>query len=210
MHGENHNKNQQASLKVCHDCDLVQETPPVLPGEIARCIRCQAILERHRTNSLDRSLALALTGFILFIMSNLFPLLSLKAGGLELDSTLLSSSIELFRIERPFLALLVFFTTILFPLISLSGMVFVLGSVKIGHNSHWIGPIFRFLHSTEVWGMLEVFLLAIIVAGVKLGDIAEIIPGISLYSFFALVFVLAMLSSTLDPSDVWQHQDIKL
>ena len=206
MQGEKH-KHTQRVLRICHDCDLIQEIPPLKAGKTARCIRCHSILERHRTNSLDRSLALALTGIILFILSNLFPLLSLKAGGVALDSTLLSSSIELFRIDRPLLSLLVFFTTILFPALSLAGMVYVLGSVKLGHNSQWIGPIFRFLRSTDVWGMLEVFLLAIIVAGVKLGDLAEIIPGISLYSFFALVIILALLSSTLDPDDVWQHQE---
>ena len=210
MHGEIHHNNGHHSIRICHDCDLIQEAPLLHQGKTARCIRCNSILERHRINSLNRSLALAITGIILFVLSNLFPLLSLKAGGLELDSNLLSSSIELFRIDRPFLALLVFFTTILFPVVSLAGMVYILGSVKIGHNSRWIGPIFRFLHSTEVWGMLEVFLLAIIVAGVKLGDIAEIIPGTSLYSFFALVVILAMLSSSLDPDDVWQHQEITL
>ncbi len=194
-------------LKVCHDCDLVQETPTLDIGETARCLRCHSILEKHRTNSLNRSLALAMTGIILFFLSNLFPLLSIKAGGLILDSTLFSASVELFRIDRPFLSILVFLTTVIFPALSLVGMVYVLGSVKIGHKSHRIGPVFRFLRSTEIWGMLEVFLLAIIVAGVKLGDLAEVIPGISLYSFFSLIIILALLSSTLDPDDVWQHQE---
>ncbi len=210
MQGEKANStsslSKQRFLKICHDCDLIQEIPLLSEGKTARCLRCHSTLEKHRINSLNRSLALALTGIILFILSNLFPLLSLKAAGLSLDSTLLSTSIELFLIDRPFLSILVLFTTIIFPALSLMGMVYVLGSVKIGHESHHIGPIFRFLRSTEVWGMLEVFLLAIIVAGVKLGDLAEVIPGISLYSFFALIVILALLSSTLDPDDVWQHQ----
>ena len=209
MQGETTNidNSNKTFLKICHDCDLIQEIPVLDEGKVARCVRCRSILKKHHTNSLNRSLALAITGIILFILSNLFPLLSLKAGGLSLDSTLFSTSIELFRIERPFLALLVFFTTIVFPALSLTGMVYVLGSVKIGHQSHQIGPIFRFLRSTEIWGMLEVFLLALIVAGVKLGDLAEVIPGISVYSFFTLIVILALLSSTLDPDDVWQHQE---
>ncbi len=205
MQGES--TNNEKVLKICHDCDLIQEIPLLGKRKTARCIRCHSILEKHRVNSLNRSLSLAMTGVILFLLSNLFPLLSLKAGGLALDSTLFSTSVELFQIDRPFLAILVFFTTIVFPALSLMGMVYVLGSVKLGHNSHRIGPIFRFLRSTEVWGMLEVFLLAIIVAGVKLGDIAEVIPGISLYSFFMLIVILALLSATLDPDDVWRHQE---
>jgi paraquat-inducible protein A len=207
MQGENTSNN--SFLRICHDCDLIQEIPPVDKGHIARCLRCSAILERHRVNSLDRSLALAMTGIILFIMSNLFPLLSLKAGGLALESTLLSTSFELFKIDRPLLSILVLFTTNIFPALSLTGTIYLLGSVKLGLSSPFVGSVFRFLHSTEIWGMLEVFLLAIIVAGVKLGDIAEIIPGTSLYSFFALIFVLTLLSSSLDPYDIWQHQEEK-
>ncbi len=206
MQGEQTNSDGKF-LKICHDCDLIQEIPPLNQGTTARCLRCNFILGRHRVNSLNRSLALALTGTILFIISNLFPLLTLKAGGLSLDSTLFSTSVELFRINRPFLSLLVFFTTIVFPALGLAGIIYLLGSVKLGHNSPWIGPIYRFLRSTEIWGMLEVFLLAIIVAGVKLGDTADIIPGISLYSFFLLVVILTLLSSSLDSNDIWRHQE---
>jgi len=206
MLGEQANSDDKF-LKICHDCDLIQEIPALKEGTTARCLRCNFILERHRVNSLNRSLALALTGTILFMLSNLFPLLTIKAGGLSLDSTLFSTSIELFRINRPFLSILVFFTTIVFPALSLAGILYLLGSVKLGHNSPWVGPIYRFLRSTEIWGMLEVFLLAIIVAGVKLGDTADIIPGISLYSFFTLVVILALLSSSLDPNDIWRHQE---
>lgn len=202
-------KSKQAHkrLRICHDCDLIQQIPVLQIRQTARCIRCGSVLERHRPNSLNRSLALAITGIILFLLSNLFPLLSLKAQGISLDSTLFSASVELFLIDRPFLAILVFFTTIAFPSFSLSGMVYVLASVKFNYHNKNIGPLFRFLKSTEIWGMLEVFLLAIIVAGVKLGDLAEVIPGISLYSFFALVFVLAFLGKSMNPNDVWEHQE---
>lgn len=193
-------------LRVCQDCDLLQKIPALQVGQVIRCARCKSVLEKKRYRSLDRSLALTLTGLILFFLSNIFPLLTLKAQGLAFDANLISTSIELFRIDRPFLSILVFITTIVVPLFSLLGMMFVFVSVKMHWHNEYIGPVFRYLHSTQVWGMLEVFLLAIIVAGVKLADLAEVIPGISLYSFFALILVLAMLGSTLSPDEIWDHE----
>lgn len=197
---------QKTHLRVCQDCDLLQNIPELQVGQVIRCARCHSVLEKKRYHSLDRSLALALTGLILFVLSNIFPLLTLKAQGVAFDANLLAASIELFRIDRPFLGILVFLTTIVIPLFSLLGMLFVFMSVKMDWHNDYVGPIFRYLHSTEVWGMLEVFLLAIMVAGVKLADLAEVIPGISLYSFFALILVLAMLGSTLSPDEIWDHE----
>lgn len=197
---------QKTHLRVCQDCDLLQKIPELQAGQVIRCARCRSVLEKKRYHSLDRSLALALTGLILFFLSNLFPLLTLKAQGVAFDANLIAASIELFRIDRPFLSILVFATTIVVPLFSLLGMLFVFMSVKMHWHSEYIGPIFRYLHSTEIWGMLEVFLLAIMVAGVKLADLAEVLPGISLYSFFALILVLAMLGSTLSPDEIWDHE----
>ncbi|CAA6808999.1 MAG: Paraquat-inducible protein A [uncultured Thiotrichaceae bacterium] len=197
---------QKAHLRVCGECDLLQKTPELQAGQLIRCVRCQSIIEKKRYHSLDRSLALVLTGLILFFLSNMFPLLTLKAQGVEFDTNLIASSIELLRIDRPFLAILVFVTTIVVPMFSLFGMLFVFMSVKMRWHNEYVGPIFRYLHNTQVWGMLEVFLLAIMVAGVKLADLAEVIPGISLYSFFALILVLATLGSTLSPDEIWDHE----
>lgn len=194
-----------AHLKVCHYCDLVQHTPTFSGAKTVRCARCHSVITKHRSNSLERSLALAVTGLIFFIVSNLYPLLSIKAGGLVLDASLLSSSIELYKIDHPFLGLLVLLTTFIFPLLSLLGIIYILTIIKLNRYSTFIPPFFRFLRRTEIWGMLEVFLLALIVAGVKLADMVTVIPGISLYSFFSLIIILAWLNTTLEPEKVWER-----
>jgi paraquat-inducible protein A len=114
--------------------------------------------------------------------------------------------------DRPLLAILVLFTTIIFPLLSLTGMVIVLIAVKIKRIQRaFIAPLFRFLMSTDAWGMLEVFLLAVLVAVVKLGDMVDIVIGVSMYAFIALIVVLTLLSLSLDPEDIWQElrKDVK-
>lgn len=194
-----------AHLKICHHCDLVLNIPNISGAKTIRCPRCHSIISKHRNHSLERSFALSVTGLIFFITSNLFPLLSIKTGGLILDASLLSGSIELYKVEHPFLALLVFITTFVFPLVSLVGMIYILTMIKLNRHASIIAPFFRFLRHTAVWSMLEVFLLAIIIAAVKLADTVEVIPGISLYSFSLLVVILAWISATIEPEKIWEN-----
>ena len=187
----------------CPDCDLIQHIPTLAIGESAHCIRCDATLYRNQKNSVDRSLAFAITGLILFLIANMFPLLSLKALGVTQDGTLMSTAISLFEAERPFLGLIIFLTTIAFPATTLLGTIYVLLQVKMNKINSITAPLFRFLRSTEAWGMLEIFMLAVLVAVVKLGDLADVILGFSLYAFCLLIVTLTLLSYSLNPHDVW-------
>lgn len=187
----------------CPDCDLIQHIPTLAIGESAHCIRCDATLYRNQKNSVDRSLAFAITGLILFLIANMFPLLSLKALGVTQDGTLLSTAISLFEAERPFLGLIIFVTTIVFPATTLLGTIYVLLQVKMNKINSITAPLFRFLRSTDAWGMLEIFMLAVLVAVVKLGDLADVILGFSLYAFCLLIVTLTLLSYSLNPHDVW-------
>jgi len=193
------------TARACHECDLLQYIPILKNREVARCQRCNALLKRVHVLSLERSLAFAITGLILFFVANLFPLISLKALGVMQHGTLFSATLSLFEAGMPFLGMLMLFTTILFPLFSLCGTIYVLLSIRMNHYSHSIAPLFRFLRSTDAWGMLEIFLLALIVSAVKLVDITELYIGVSLYAFLLLIVTLTTLSIILNPEDVWDH-----
>lgn len=207
-HHKAHSKEQQPdngmlSEIACPDCDLMQTLPRLSIGEVANCIRCNATLFRNQKNSIDRSLAFAITGLILFVIANLFPLLSLKALGVVQDGTLLSSAISLFQAERPLLGLVMLLTTIVFPSITLTGTIYILIQVKRDRINAYTAPLFRFIRSTDTWGMLEIFMLAVLVSVVKLGDVADVILGVSLYAFCLLIVALTLMSYSLNPHDVW-------
>ncbi len=187
----------------CPDCDLIQTIPTLSKNQEAYCQRCHACLFKNKQNSIDRSLAFAITGLILFIISNLFPLLSLKALGLIQEGTLLTTALSLFKDGQPLLSILIFLTTIVFPATTLLGTIYILMQVKTNRINRYTAPIFRFLRSTDAWGMLEIFMLAILVTLVKLGDIADVIMGTSLYAFCLLILSLTLLSHSLNPHDVW-------
>ncbi len=200
---QNHPDHSNLNHIACHDCDLLQAIPPLSIGDSANCVRCNATLLEQQKNSINRSLAFAITGLILFIIANLFPLLSLKALGVTQEGTILSTAVSLYQAERPLLAIIIFLTTFLFPITTLVGTIYVLIQVKTNNINDVTAPLFRFLRSTDAWGMLEIFMLAVIVSVVKLGDLADVIFGVSLYAFVLLVLSLTLLSRSLNPHDVW-------
>jgi len=200
---QNHSNHSNLSHIACPDCDLIQAIPALSMGESAKCLRCNATLFKNQKNSLDRSLAFALTGLILFFIANMFPLLSLKAIGAAQDGTLLSTSFSLIEAERPFLGIIILLTTFVFPATTLIGTIYILIQVKTNQINEYTAPLFRFLRSTDAWGMLEIFMLAVLVSVVKLGDLADVVFGVSLYAFCLLILSLTLLSYSLNPHDVW-------
>ncbi len=193
------------SMIACHQCDLLHRVRPLTHGGVAQCMRCGAVLYRRKKDSLNRTLALTIAGLILFVVANSYPFLAMKSEGLMQETTLLAGVKELYAQNMWGLAVLVLFTTFLTPFIQLSGMLYVLLPLKLNRLPWRLPFIFRFLQNIQPWGMMEVFMLGILVAIVKLAKMASIIPGIALYSFAALILVLAGAMASLDPDIVWDR-----
>lgn len=169
-----------------------------------RCIRCGAVLIQKKRNSIDRTLALAVAGLVLFILANAFPFLAFKLEANVRQTTLITGIKELYTQDLVMLAILVLITTVLVPLVQMVCMLYVLLPLKIGRIPAKLPQVFRFGRTLQPWSMMEVFMLGILVSVVKLAKMATIIPGIALYSFLALIFVLAAMAASLDPHLVWE------
>jgi paraquat-inducible protein A len=193
------------ALTQCHECGLLQRNPPLPVGGAARCTRCGTTLHRNRPDSLDRTLALAIAGIILFVIANSFPFLSFQMQGQTTETTLATGVKDLFASGMWELALVVLFTSILAPGIQLTLLLVVMIPLKLGRLPPGFAPLFRYVQTLTPWGMMDVFMLGILVSVVKLSDMATIIPGISLFAFGVLIFVLAAAQSSLDPDIVWSR-----
>jgi paraquat-inducible protein A len=82
-------------------------------------------------------------------------------------------------------------------------LFYILVPLKFGRVPGSLPRVLRFLHSMGPWSMMEVFMVGILVSVVKLAKMAIIIPGISLYSFLALIFVLTAMTVSLDSHLIW-------
>jgi paraquat-inducible protein A len=191
------------ALVACHECDLLQREVPLQGGAIARCGRCGAELYRDRPASVDRSLALTAGALVLFILANSFPILGLALQGQVINTTLYGAVERLWDEDMKSVAALVFVTTIAMPALELLALAYLLAPVRLGRVPPYFALVFRTLQAVKPWGMVEVFMLGVLVSLVKLAHLAGIVPGIALWSFAALMLVMAALASVFDPRTLW-------
>jgi paraquat-inducible protein A len=195
----------QANLIACQDCDLLNWIGQVPPGGVARCQRCRAVLQTHKRNSVNRTLAFASAGLILFVVANSFPFLDFRMQGQATQTTLITGVKDLYAQGMVLLSLLVLVTTILVPALQLLLMLYVLAPLKLDRSPWGFAQALRLLKHTMPWSMLEVFMLGILVAVVKLADMATIVPGLALWSFALLIFALAAMTASFDAEVVWER-----
>ncbi len=195
------------TLIACHECDLLHRVKPLPEKTKARCSRCGSLLYTHFPDTIDRTLACAITGLVLLVIANAYPFLSLESQGTILETTLITGTIILSKQGMAGLAILVILTSMLIPCALLTALVYVLWPMKRGRLLPACRRIFRLALALRPWSMTEVFLLGILVSVVKLAKMATIIPGTALFSFLALVFVLAAVNALLDPRTIWEKMD---
>ncbi|CAA6817692.1 MAG: Paraquat-inducible protein A [uncultured Thiotrichaceae bacterium] len=152
---------------------------------------------------LDSVLALTLTGIILFVLTNFFPLLGLKAQGMVQELTLWKATITFWQQGFQLLSVLLLLNLIVFPLFELFTLLWVMLTLRFNLSTHLARHLYRWMQQFKPWGMLEVFMLGVLVAVVKLGDMAVLVLGPAFWSFAALIVCMAAATAILDPFVVW-------
>ena len=188
---------------VCEGCDAVWRKPRLRPREVARCPRCATELARHAGGQRQRILPLAVASLILFALANLFPIVEIELRGLRSQTTLLGAVIALTGEGMSEVALLVLATTLLFPLLQLCILLYLLLPVARGRRPPGFALLVRIMQSLRPWGMIEVFLLGVLVAIVKLSSMATVVAGPALWAFVVLTVLLTVVLS-FDPRAFWQ------
>ncbi len=194
-----------AGLCACPECDLLQRTIALPQGGTARCPRCDAVLYRIHPQGIDRTLAFVLAAGALFVIANTFPLLALDAQGNQTSTTVLGTVRALHATGMTAVAALVFVTAILVPAIDLAAMLYLLVPLKRGQLPPGAGAMLRLIQAIKPWGMVEVFLLGTLVSLVKLGHLASVHTGIALWSFAALMVLLAATAQSFDAPSIWSR-----
>jgi paraquat-inducible protein A len=192
-------------LVACHECDLLQREVAVPEGGGLRCQRCRAQLCRELPNSLDRALAFSIAAVVLFVVSNVYPIVGLSVNGTVVATTLLGAVSALYADGKWPIAGLVFATTVLMPILQTVSMLWLLLPLKFGRVPWGSPAIFRLCHLCQPWGMTEVLILGLLVALVKLSAIAGVVVGPALWSFGALMFVLAAAGSAFNTRNLWSR-----
>lgn len=192
-----------SSLIVCYACDLVHTRDAIAPHARVLCVRCHAELYRTNGVTIDTAIALALTAAVLLLVSNLYPLVSLQLNGESRTTTLLGASLGLYAQGFAPISALVLVTTVLIPAFQIASWLYVLLPLRMQRRVPAQNELFRALTRLRPWAMSEVFVLGALVALVKISAFAQVVPGIALFSYGALMLTLVGLTSITPSEQFW-------
>lgn len=193
-----------AQLVACAECDLLQRAITLPPRGSALCRRCGAVLYRERPDSLDRTLAYTLAAAVLFVLANAFPIVVVELQGHRSSTTLIGAAYILHRQDMTSVALLVLATTVLLPALHIVAMLGMLLPLRAGRTPPGLRWLFRVVCHVRPWAMVEVFLLGALVSLAKLAHMASLKPDVALWSFGALIVLLACAASAFDERALWR------
>jgi paraquat-inducible protein A len=190
-------------LLACDECDLLQRATRLPPGATARCRRCGAQLYRSHPHGLNRSLAYVLGALVLFVISNVYPVVGLEVRGEQVQTTLFGAVRAIYADGMWPIALLVLTTAIIAPLAEMVAMAYLLAPLHLGRVGRGYALVFRALRLARPWGMVEVLMLGVLVALAKLAQIAAVVPGIAMWSLGGEMLLLAASAAAFDPRAWW-------
>ena len=189
----------------CPECELPQAVPALPPGGKAVCARCKVTIARNPVDPIDRPLALAVAAAVVFLIANLAPLMGLSVAGRESVTTILGGAQETWLRGSETTAVMVAFCAVVAPGLFIAFMLVVLSAARRPPAPRWVGRLLRLAAFVEPWSMSEVMLLGILVALIKIAQLATVTPGIGLYAVGLLVILLAAIGSTFDSHAIWQR-----
>jgi len=203
---------REAGLISCHFCHSLAKIPTNyhdsgLKKKQLHCPCCRSVLHSRIPHSITRTTALLLAAFFLYIPANLLPIMTVVLQGTSEPDTIMQGVFHLLEGGMWPLALIVFVASIVVPilkLVVLSGLL-----ISIRFHSNW-NPVertrlYRIMEFIGRWSMVDIFVIAILVALVQFGNTAAIYPGLGALSFAAVVVLTMFAAHIFDPRLIWDN-----
>ncbi|MBT8420409.1 MAG: paraquat-inducible protein A [Gammaproteobacteria bacterium] len=173
-----------------------------------RCVQCGAKLHSRKPHSLQRTWALLLTGILLYVPANIYPIMITRDLGRPEENTIISGIIALWNLDAYLVAGVIFVASVVVPIMKFLVILYLLLSVhrksplarkqkvRLYHITEFIGP----------WSMVDIFVMALLVALVNMGGIASVEPGMAAVAFAAMVGVTMLAIMVFDPRLLWDNE----
>lgn len=193
-------------LGACHCCGRVHRLPPVPRGSVARCVRCDAVI-RHGSHprSAARTAALALSALAVYPVALAMPVMTITRLGHEQAASIWSGMVAMLSEGHWFVGLTVLLFSVVAPIAKLLAL-FALCAGPRALAARDRARTYRLVEFIGRWGMVDVLLVAILVAAVKLGDLVEVTPGPGVAAFALVVLLSLLASAAFDPHAIWEDE----
>jgi paraquat-inducible protein A len=185
-------------------CEMCRK---LLPIETARCDRCGSHLHPRKHDSIQRTLALLLTACILYIPANLYPIMYTEQFGVEEASTILGGVLVLIELDSVPIAVVIFVFSVIVPLGKILIMFYLVWTVR-GRSyltARQRAVLYRVTQFVGKWSMVDVFVVAILVALVHLTGLMVVRPGVAALSFAGVVMLTMIATESFDSRLIWDN-----
>ena len=198
-----------ASLVSCHSCHLLCKVAAASTGAYAVCPRCGTRLHARKPNSIARTWALVIAAFVFYIPANVLPITRVISFGKAQSDTIMSGVIYFVKSGSWPIALVIFVASVFVPLMKLFILTFLLISVQV--KSRWRPKdrtrLYRITEAVGRWSMVDIYVVTILVALVKLGSLATIQAGPGAIFFAGVVIITMFAAMSFDPRLIWDTQE---
>ncbi|HEX3817236.1 MAG TPA: paraquat-inducible protein A [Chthoniobacterales bacterium] len=184
-------------LALCHSCGLVS------PVTEEHCSRCDARLHLRLPQSLQRTLALTFASLLLYFPANLLPILKLDSITGASANTIIGGVVQFWQSHDYPVAIIIFTASVMIPILKILSLSWLCLAAHIGHHPLAMTRLYRLTEFIGRWSMVDVFVVAILVAVVQLGSVITIHPGPAAVSFASVVVLTMLAAISFDPRLIW-------
>ncbi|SUP83541.1 PqiA family integral membrane protein [Yersinia pseudotuberculosis] len=191
-----------ARAQRCCECDALFTLPPLGGNQTAYCPRCNAKITNGRDWSLTRLTAMACAMLLLIPFAFTEPLISIRLLGTRIDASLLAGIWQMSRQGDPITASMVAFCVLAAPVTLTFSILYLRIGSRIGIN---LRPILLILERLKEWVMLDIYLIGMVVACIKVKEYADIMPGTGLVAYLALTLLSILTLVHLNLEQLWER-----
>ncbi|WP_249976984.1 paraquat-inducible protein A [Vreelandella olivaria] len=186
----------------CPTCGLVNRLSPHGNG---RCTRCHEKLHQRLPQSLQRTWALLFAATIMYIPANVYPIMTTTSLGHSTPSTIIGGVVQLLQMGSWPVAIVIFVASVIVPVGKLVALAWLCLVIKRSNelNAQSRTRLYRLTEFIGRWSMVDVFVVAILVALIRAGSLMSITPGPAALAFGSVVVLTMLAAITFDPRLIW-------
>ncbi len=184
-------------LALCHSCGLIT------PVSEERCPRCRAALHLRLRESIQRTWAFTIAAIVLYLPANLLPVLRLESFYGDEENTIMGGVIQFWQEADYPVAIIIFVASVLIPVLKIIAIIALCLASSSGYQPRRMTRLYRVTEFVGRWSMVDIFVVAILVAVVQLGSTISIHPGSGAVSFAAVVVLTMFAAISFDPRLIW-------
>jgi len=194
-----------ADLTLCQSCDQLVRMPSHVEGLLTKCPRCKSTLPHSEHAGLAAPIALSLAGIMLLVPANTLPIMTLGMLGQSNSNTMINGAHQLYVGGYWWMAFLVFACSVVVPAAVLILRFCICIGIAKNLPHQVVAPLLKVYEHLTHWAMLDVYMLGILVAFVKMVSMGDLVVGLGLYSFVALMLVFAWSTGQFNVKALWHE-----